>query len=159
MKSGGEEGVTTDLLAHSLMSTRCLGLVFQYHAHLLSLTLQICYNTCAQETKGFEYFGTQYEFEVRSILPALGGLSKPEHSSRRLAGSVVFVGHFASRQHTPCLLHSHVLKQCWCAESLADVTYGHDGCNAACKGNSDEICGGLWRCGMRYYTAVLGFTV
>jgi len=45
---------------------------------VLSTRLQICYGLCAGAMPGFEYFGTQYTFEVRSILPApLSNHSKP----------------------------------------------------------------------------------
>lgn len=40
-------------------------------------TVQICYDACTQETTAFNYFGTQYEFEVRPILPALGYFPNP----------------------------------------------------------------------------------
>jgi len=33
--------------------------------------IQICYSICAEELPDFEYFGTQYSFEVRSIIPGV----------------------------------------------------------------------------------------
>jgi len=36
---------------------------------LLHASMQICYEICTDELPGFEYFGTQYSFEVQSFMP------------------------------------------------------------------------------------------
>jgi len=39
----------------------------------VDVSLQICFGVCAEELPGYKYFGTQYSFEVSSVirLPSL----------------------------------------------------------------------------------------
>lgn len=60
-------------------------------ALLVSLSLnafvQICYDICAEELPAFQYFGTQYSWEVRSV----SSFPPPPSCSANLSKSIALV--------------------------------------------------------------------